>query len=247
MKILENNFFNFLLLVLIIVVIGYFAASTDQKIRSGETRTITVNGTAEVYASPDVGVITISVKSENIDIAKATNENSTTMNGIITFLKGEGIDQKDIKTTGFSINPRYEYEMKTGKRNLAGYEITQNVNVKIRDLTKIGKVISESTSLGANDISSLSFIIDNDEQIKEQAKELAIKDAKDKAQKLEKELGIKMVRIVSYSEGSYPMYDSYYGVGGGAEMKVSSSITPPTIETGQNKITSNVSITYSIR
>lgn len=247
MKILENNFFNFLLLVLIIVVIGYFAASTDQKIRSGETRTITVNGTAEVYASPDVGLITISVKSEDIDIAKATNENSTTMNGIITFLKGEGIDQKDIKTTGFSINPRYEYEMKTGKRTLVGYEITQSVNVKIRDLTKIGKVISESTSLGANDISSLSFIIDNDEQIKEQAKELAIKDAKDKAQKLEKELGIKMVRIVSYSEGSYPMYDSYYGVGGGAEMKASSSITPPTIETGQNKITSNVSITYSIR
>ncbi|MFA5714285.1 MAG: SIMPL domain-containing protein [Candidatus Paceibacterota bacterium] len=247
MKILENKFFNFLLFVLIIVVIGYFIASIDEKSRASEDKTITVSGIGEVYASPDVGLINISVVTENIDLAKATDDNSKTMNGITSFLKGEGgIDQKDIKTTGYNINPRYEYEMRTGKRNLAGYEVSQSVNIKIRDLTKVGKIISESTALGATDVGSLSFTIDDDEQVKQEARDLAIKDAKDKAQKLEKSLGIKMVRIVNFSEGTYPAYDSYYGMGG-AEIKATSSITPPTIQTGQNKITSNVSITYSIR
>lgn len=246
MKILENKFFQFLIFVLMIVVIGYFVASIDEKSRTAETKTVTVTGTGEVYASPDVGVIDISVKTEDMDVSKASSDNSVKMNGIISFLKGEGIEEKDIKTTGFNINPRYEYNNKTGERTLAGYEVIQTVNVKIRDLTKIGKVISQSTTLGANDISSLSFIIDNDEAVKEQAKELAIKDARAKAKNLEKALGVKMVRIISFSENTYPVYDNSYSMGGGEIMMKTASVAP-TIETGQNKITSNVSITYSIR
>ena len=246
MKILENKFFNFLIFVLMIVVIGYLMASIDEKSRTAETKTITVTGTGEVYASPDIGVIDISVKTEDMDVSKASSDNSEKMTGIISFIKGEGIEEKDIKTTGFNINPRYEYNYKTGERTLVGYEVAQTVNVKIRDLTKIGKVISESTTLGANDISSLSFIIDNDEAVKEQAKELAIKDARAKAKNLEKALGVTMIRIISFSENAYPVYDSYYGMGGGETMKSSAPVVP-TIETGQNKVTSNVSITYSIR
>lgn len=248
MKILENKFFNFLIFVLMIAVIGYFVVSIDEKSRTAETKTIVVAGTGEVYASPDVGVINISVQTEDMDVSKASSDNSEKMNAIVSFLKGEGIEEKDIKTTGFNISPRYEYNYKTGERTLAGYEVTQTVNVKIRDLTKIGTVISESTSLGANDISSLSFIIDDDDAVKEQAKELAIKDAKEKAKNLEKALGIKLVRIVGFYESSSPAYDSYYyGLGAGESMKTASSVAVPTIETGQNKVTSNVSITYAVR
>jgi len=244
MKILENKFFQFLIFVLMIVIIGYFIASISEKSRAAEDKTITINGSGEVYASPDVALVDISVANEDMNLAKATDDNSKTMNGIIAFIKGQGVKDSDIKTTGLNISPRYEYEMKTGKRTLAGYDITQTLNVKIRDFTKVGEIISQSTSLGATDIGSLSFVIDNDAAVKEQAKELAIKDARDQAQKLEKALGVKLGRIVNFSENTYPIY---YGGVGNIEMKAaSSSITPPTIQTGQNQITSNVSITYSI-
>jgi len=246
MKIMENKFFQFLIFVLMIAVIGYFVASIDEKSKSADSKTITVAGTGEVYVSPDVGVIDISVKNEGKDIALVTNQNNETMNGIISFLKGKGIEAKDIKTTVYNISPRYEYNGDTGKRIFVGYEIAQTVHVKIRDLTKVGEIISGATEAKADEISSLSFIVDDDEAVKEQAKELAIKDAKEKAQKLEKALGVSLGRIVSFYESSYPVYDTYYGVGGGAE-KSMSSVSVPTIETGQNKVTSNVSITYSIR
>jgi hypothetical protein len=176
----------------------------------------------------------------------ATNENSEKMNAVISFLKEEGVDDKDIKTTGFNINPRYEWNSDTGIRTLAGYEVSQTVNVKIRDLTKTGKIISESVSKGANDVSNLSFIVDDDEQLKEDVKNLAIEDAKKKAKSLEKSLGIRLNKIVNFSESSYAPYPSYdYGYGATMEKAVSS--IAPTIATGQNKLTSTVTITYSVK
>lgn len=246
MKILENKFFQFLIFVLMIMVIAFLGASINQKNQTSENQVITVSGTGEVYATPDVGLIDISVKTEGKDVATATNDNSIKMNGIISFIKSSSVEDKDIKTTGFNINPIYSWEEKTGKRSLNGYEVTQTINVKIRDLTKVGVIISGATEKGANDVSSLSFIVDNDEQIKEDAKNLAIKDAQAKAKNLEKALGIKMVKIINFSENSYNPIYSY-----SAEYKMLDSSgmggVAPTIQTGQNKITSTVTITYAIR
>ncbi len=246
MKILENKFFQLLVFVLMIMVIFYLGASINQKNQVSENQVITVSGTGEVYATPDVGLVDISVKTEGKDVATATSNNSTKMNDIIAFVKSSNVDEKDIKTTGFNINPIYAWEDKTGKRTLTGYEVNQTINVKIRDLTKVGTIISGATEKGANDIGSLTFIVDNDEQVKENAKNLAIKDAQAKAKNLEKALGVKMVKIVNFSENSYnPIYanlDSSYKV-----MTASSSGVAPSIQTGQNKITSTVTITYAIR
>jgi hypothetical protein len=246
MKILENKFFQLLVFVLMIMVIAYLGASINQKTETSENQVITVSGTGEVYATPDVGLIDISVKTESKDVATATNDNSVKMNGIISFIKNSSVEDKDIKTTGFNINPVYAWEDKTGKRTLTGYEVTQTINVKIRDLTKVGAIISGATENGANDISSLSFIVDNDEQVKEDAKNLAIKDAQAKAKNLEKALGVKMVKIINFSESSYnPTYISY-----DQSYKLESTgvgVLSPTISAGQNKITSTVTITYAIR
>ncbi len=246
MKILENKFFQFLIFVLMIVVILFFLSVIKDKMNANQNDVITVTGTGEVYATPDIGLVDMSVVTQDKDVSKATDENSQKMNGIISYIKGAGVEEKDIKTIGFNISPVYSYEQRTGKRNLDGYQVSQTLEVKIRDLSKVGDIISNATSLGANDVSSLSFTVDNDDAVKEEAKALAIKDARDKAKTLEKELGIKLGKITNFSEGTYPspIYSSY-GVGG-AEMKAMSSVAP-SIETGQNKITSTVTITYSVR
>lgn len=249
MKITENKFFQALIYVLMIVVIFYFLASINEKAGANDNDVISVTGTGEVYATPDIGLINMSVVAKDDDVSVATTESSEKMNAIIEYLKGNSVEEKDIKTTSFNISPVYSWEEKTGRRNLDGYEVSQTVEVKIRDLSKVGDIISKSAELGANNVSSLSFTVDDDEKVKEEAKELAIKDAKEKAKNLEKSLGVHLAKIVNFSEGTYypvtySSYDSYYKSAGGAEML---SSVAPTIQTGQNKITSTVTITYSVR
>lgn len=247
MKILENKFFQFLIFVLMIMVIAFLGASINEKSQASESQVITVSGTGEVYAAPDVGLVDISVKTEAKNVATATTNNSTKMNDIISFIKSQSIEDKDIKTTGFNINPLYSWEDKTGKRNLTGYEVTQTINVKIRDLAKVGSLISGATEKGANDIGSLSFIVDDDEKVKEEAKNLAIKDAQAKAKNLEKALGVKMVKIINFSESSYAPVTARYENLVYKQLDSSAGGVSPTIQTGQNKITSTVTITYAIK
>jgi hypothetical protein len=248
MKILENKFFQFLILVLLIMIIAFLGASINEKNQTSENQMITVSGTGEVYASPDVGLINVSVRTESRDVATATNENTTKMNEVLSFIKSQNVQENDIKTTGFNINPVYAWEDKTGKRTLTGYEVTQTINVKIRDLTKVGAIISGATEKGANDVSSLSFIVDDDEKIKEAAKALAITNAKEKAKNLEAALGVKMVKIINFSESTYnPTYNSYDYSYKTLEVSSAGGIAAPSIQTGQNKITSTVTITYAIK
>jgi uncharacterized protein len=248
MKILENKFFQVLIYVLIIVIIFNFLSSINARSEASSQDVISVTGTGELYVTPDIGVVEMSVRTENKNVSTATSENSKKMNSIIEYLKGNGVEEKDIKTTSFGISPVYSWEDKTGVRSLNSYEVDQSLQVKIRDLTKVGDIISKATELGANNISSLSFTVDDDEKVKEDVKNLAIKDAKEKAKNLEKNLGVHLVKIVNFSEGGYYptySYDSSYKTVSG--MGVESSSVSPTIQTGQNKMTSTVTITYSIR
>ncbi|MFA5386630.1 MAG: SIMPL domain-containing protein [Candidatus Paceibacterota bacterium] len=209
--------------------------------------TITVSGTGEVYTKADMGLVVLSVVTESKTVSQAMTENASKMNNVISFVKQQGVEEKDLKTTNFSINPVYAYNNDTGKRTLTGYQINQSLQVKVRDLSKIGTIIEGATNLGANEVGSLQFVIDDDDAVKAQAREEAIKDAKSKAEILAKQLGVKLVRVTGFNEsGIYPT-QYYYG----AE-KLSSSIgmgggIAPDIQTGENKTSITVSVTYEIK
>jgi len=213
---------------------------------------ITVSGTGEIYAKPDLALVNFSVVTEKKTVAEAMTENTKKMNAIIEKMKEQGVEEKDLKTTSFSISPRYEwYEAGTcfppcpsGKRVLVGYEITQSLEVKIRDLSKVGDIIQGATDAGANEVGDLQFTIDKQDELKAQARKEAIEKAKAKAKEMAEQLGVKLVRITNFSEsGVFPVPRPYAlmekAVGmGGAEA--------PQIETGENKIEVTVSITYEI-
>ncbi len=205
--------------------------------------TITISGVGDVYAKPDIGLVTLSVVTEAKTVAQAMTENTSKMNGVISFVKKQGVEEKDLKTTNFNISPRYEYNSKTGVRTLVGYEITQSLQAKIRDLSKIGAILEGATEFGANEVGNLQFTIDDEDALKIQAREEAIKEAKSKAESLAKQLGVKLVRIVNFSESGsvpYPYYKtmSLETIGAAGET--------PQIETGENKISITVSIIYEI-
>ncbi len=244
-----------LALTFFVAVSGYNAFKQGKYIGQDieSQNTITVSGTGEVSARPDLAIISFSVVTEAVTVSEAMEENSSKMNQIIAFAKEQGVEEKDLKTTNFSIYPRYEWHREgvywpypEGDRALVGYEINQTLQVKIRNMEKIGDIVQGATNLGVNQLGNLSFSIDDEDGLKEQARNEAIDEAKAKAKKLATQLEVRLVKITNFSEGGYspmPRYDNYaesaVAMGGGE--------TAPEITTGENEITVSVSITWEIR
>lgn len=222
------------------------------------TNTINVSGKGTVVAIPDIAEVSFSVVETGKSVAVAQEKVTEKMNAIIDDIKSMGVEDKDIKTTGYNSYPKYEYQTTTicsvgycppGKQVLTGYEVTHNITVKIRKTDEAGDVLTKLGSLGASNISGLSFVVDDIEAVKKQAREEAIENAKAEAKILSKALGLKLVKIVSFSEqGDYPIY---YGMGGdmveGRAMSVVSTAKSPDLPVGENEIVSNVSIVYEVR
>src|SRR3989344_1683418 len=216
---------------------------------------ITVAGKGEVIAVPDVAIFTIGAVEEDLTVAEAQKKATDKINSAIKFFKESGVAEKDIKTVYYNVNPKYEYPKALyypypeGKRTLTGYEVSQGVEVKVRKLADAGKLLSGVGELGLNNISGLTFIVDKEDELKKEAREKAIAEARSEAKKLAKDLGVKLVRIVSFNEsGNYPIYfkeafsaDVGYGRGG------ATAPASPEVPAGENKIISNVNISYEIR
>jgi len=267
---MENNSYTKLAqmtTVLVFIVGLFFIVLIVNKIKesrfigSAETlATITVSGEGEVFAVPDTATFTFSVHEEKDTVALAQSAMAEKVDAILSYLEEQGIAEKDIRTVGFSVYPRYEYQQERivcitapciqppGRQVLAGFDARQTISVKVRDTEEAGTLLSGVGESGATDISGLSFEVDDEDALQAEARALAIEDAKDKAKKLARGLDVRLVRIISFGDGlNYPYYsksfalaDEAYGVGGGSAVDVS-------IPVGENQIISNVTITYEIR
>ncbi|MES2088005.1 MAG: SIMPL domain-containing protein [Patescibacteria group bacterium] len=213
--------------------------------------TITVSGKGDVVVKPDIATFTFSITEESLVVATAQDEVAKKEKEVLAFIEKAGVSKDDVKVSGYNLYPRYEYQNASiygpnGKQILAGYVVTESVEVKVRKIADAGKIIGSLGELGVTDLSGLTFSVDGQEQVAKQARVIAIKDAQTSAKSLANDLGVSLVRIVSFSEsGSYPMpmyYAKSQALGmGGADMAT------PELPGGTNKITSNVSITYEIR
>lgn len=211
--------------------------------------TINVSGEGEVVSVPDIATFSFTVTNESLSIVNSQSAVTKSVNDILAYLGKNGVDEKDIKTTGYNIYPRYEYynasSYSSGKQTLAGYDVSQSVQVKVRKIVDAGKIIGGVGELGATNVSGLNFGFDQEDSLKAEARADAVNKAKAKAEQIAKDLGVSLGRIVSYSEsGNYPIM---YGMGA-SDMISAKSIAPsPSIPSGENKITSTVNITYEIK
>lgn len=211
-------------------------------------RTIFVEATAKVVAKPDIAVTTMGMVNEGKTVQEAQVANNAVMNKMTTKLKEMSIDEKDIQTSNYSIYPLYDYTDEAG-RVLRGYEVRQDVTVKIRDLSKANGVLSLAGELGANSISGLQFTIDDPEVYKNEARQEALKKLAEKAQNLSQSLGIRLGKVVSYNEyaGNNTPYanvmkeSAMYDLGGAVDQSVSS------VESGSTEVNMTVSVTFQIK
>lgn len=223
------------------------------------SNTISVSGMGEVFAVPDQATFSVTVREEGTEVGDAQEKATEKSNAIIEYLKGSGVEEKDIKTISYNVNPKYEYSQGVctqfscppSKQTLVGFEVYQSIEVKVQDPKKAGDLLSGVGGKGASEVSGLSFTIEDEDELKAQAREQAIEEARGKADELASQLGVNVVRVVGFYEDSYGGPTPYYGKGGvmmDVAMSARAEAAPaPELPTGENKIVSNVQITYEIR
>ncbi|MBU1557402.1 SIMPL domain-containing protein [Patescibacteria group bacterium] len=222
--------------------------------------TMSFSGEGEVFAVADVASFSFSVIEEAKTPKEAQELSATKINAAVEYLKEQGVEDKDIKTTNYNVSPRYEWKSEQvcasgvwcppseEKRTLVGYEASQSISVKIKDTEKAGDILSGIGEIGVTNISSLSFSIDDEDELNREARKLAIEDAEEKARILSKDLGVKLVRIVSFNEsGVYQRYNTKTLMDVSTASGMGGEMISPELPLGENKITSNVTITYEIR
>lgn len=228
----------------VIVAAFYFSKQADVQDR------FSVTGSGTVYAKADIASLTVGLKTEVKKTAAEATKNSTDkMNAIVAAVQSLGVEDKDIKTTDYQLSPVYNWTERDGQK-LIGYQVTQNVTLKIRDLEKIGDIIAKTTEQGANQVGNISFTIDDEYDLKNQARALAIEKAKEKAGIIAQESGLKLGKIVGVYENasSYvpvPMYAN-------AKLEMASdqaagAISSPSIQSGQNEVKVEVTLTYKVK
>jgi len=204
---------------------------------------ISVSGEGKVYAKPDVAVISLGVETQGLKSQDTVNQNNEKMTKIIESVKGLGVEDKDIKTTLYSLNPVYDYT--NWGRVFKGYSLNQQVQVKIRNFDKISDILDQATSNGANTIGDLQFTVDDIEKVRAEARKEAILKAKEKALVLTDQTGLKIQKLVNiYDNNNFPP-QPFYNQGFGGDI-MEKSIAPQ-IESGQMEINVSITLVYRVK
>jgi uncharacterized protein YggE len=213
--------------------------------------TITVEGTGEATAIPNVARISFSVTENASTVAVAQEEATAKTDAALEALEEFGIEEKDIKTVSYNVYPQYEYQNCTvswcpptsSSPKITGYEVSQSIEVTIRNTDQAGDVLAALGATEVQNISGPNFTVEDADSVKAEAREIAIAEAKEKAKMLAKELGVSLGKVVSFYENQpYPMYDGY----GGMERSAVAQ-SAPSLPVGEQETTVSVSITYEIR
>ncbi len=243
----DNKIFTVLVGILLVYLIVLTGSMIRQTLR--ETRftgladlsapTIVVSAVGEASAVPDIATVDLGVSKIGITANAAQDENTATMNALISGLRDIGISDTDMQTSSYTLYPLYDYDVDPVE--ITGYEASQTLTVKIRQSELVSQVLAKAGDLGADGINALTFTVDDDTAVVGEARAEAIAEAKAQAATIAAAMGVRLGAVVDYVEsqsGDTPYFSTRetYGMGGGA----------PDIALGQNEVEVSVSITYAL-
>ncbi|MEK7627186.1 MAG: SIMPL domain-containing protein [Patescibacteria group bacterium] len=268
----KGIFYSFLTLLIVALTV-YISIQSINILDSGDNNnenTITISAEGKVDAVPDVARVNFSVMAQGKTPKEVQQQVSEKMNKIIDFIKNQEVDAKDIKTLNISVNPQYYYSYDYPRIPcplmsevyppssfpiscppkspvIIGYEANQTLDVKIRKLNDVGDIIDGAVENGATQVGGINFSIDDPDELKAQARELAFKKAREKADSLAKIAGMKIKKVVTFSEsdGYFPLYYGIMdakGMGGGMETGTETSVEP-----GSQEVTVTMNVTFEIK
>ena len=209
-------------------------------------RIISLTGHGEVRAVPDLAILTMGILSTAETARKALDENTKAMTELMASLKAANIETKDIATSNFSVNPRYDYGQNNGQpAKLVGYDVTNNVTVTVHKLDAIGSLLDKAVSSGSNQINGISFSISKPDAAMDEARKLAVQDAKRKAELYTAATTTTLGNIISIAEGG-PVFQPPMQVQMSAR-KMSADAANVPISQGEQVISIDVNISWEIK
>lgn len=232
--------------VLFILAFIVFACGTALAQAPGEPGihlpSVTVTGTGEAHAKPDFAQVQVGVVTEGATAAEALRKNNEAMSQLIVLIRKRGIEDRDLQTIQFNVTPRYKYD-KTQQEppKIAGYQVTNEVQVKVRDMTRLGSFLDETVSVGANQVRGISFGVAEPARLMDEARRKAMADAQRRAQVYAEAAGVKIGKPIRISEqpsarpGPYPV----------ARMEAAAASNVP-VAPGEQTFTVNVTVGYTI-
>ncbi len=245
----KTLFWNLLNVVLILVIAysAFCAWNASRYFASLPiTRTIVVNAEGKSKVTPDIATVSFSVVSEGKTAEAVQSDNNTKMAASLDYVKSQGVEAKDIQTSGYNLSPRYEYDTKKKTTFISGYTLMQTVSVKLRDFEKAKVIVGYLPSLGINQINGISFSVEDPDVFQNLARQEAFLKARDKAMTMAKQNSVRLGRVVTFSENSGGVYPRFYGAEA-MMAKGAGAPVPAPIEPGSEEVTVNVSVTYELR
>jgi uncharacterized protein YggE len=204
-------------------------------------RTISVNGSGQVTLNPDLAYINIGVQSQSEEVAAALAQNNDKAQAVAASLRDLGIEDKDIQTSSFNIYPQQQYGP-NGEVTSTIYQVNNTVNVTVRDLQIMGRLLDVVVSTGANSINGVTFDVQDKSQAVVEARRLAVESARSQAEELAQTAGVtlgELQTMSAYSSQPPVFYDAKGGVG------MNASQVP--VSAGQLVIQVEVNATYFIQ
>ncbi len=240
-----NIFFkNIIITIIVLLITLYIIKVLDIAypltiVTTSKSTELSVVGEGRVEITPNAAYLTAGIVVDNKpNVKDVSREIDKINNKIINELKNFNINKKDIKTSNYSIYPNYKYE--NNENLISGYNGNVNIEIKIKDINKVASIIEIVTQAGANQIQGVRFSIDNPEKYREEARNLAIKNAKEQAEKIAKTLGIKLGKVVNIVESSPNQPVPYFAKTLAEKVRNGG----PIIEAGTETITSIVTLYF---
>ena len=216
-------------------------AAFSQPGGSAPARTLSVSGQGEVKVAPDEATLTAGVVSQSVTADAALAANRRAMNAVFAALKREGIPDKSIQTSEFSVSPQYVSARNGAARRISGYEVSNDVSVTVDDLSKLGPAIDALVASGANSMSSIAFAIRDPKPLLALARAAAIRDAMARAQTYANAAGVTLGQVESITEGGVPESEP----SNLAVSLMNKAATP--IAAGEESVSAQATMTFEIK
>ncbi len=239
--VIMKKFSAFAVLLLAVFMAASAIAQTSD-LAGARPPSITVAGTGESHGKPDFAQVQVGVVTEAVTAAEALRKNNEAMSQLMVMIRKRGIEDRDLQTVQINVSPRYKYDKNQQEPpKIAGYQVTNEVHVKVRNLTTLGAFLDETVSLGANQVRGISFGVAEPAQLMDEARKRAIADAQRRARVYAEAAGLKLGGPIRIDEqaGSRP------GPYPAARMEAAVASAVP-IALGEQTFSVTVTVSYAI-
>ena len=182
------------------MLLAHLAATAADAAEQAAARRISVTASATVTAVPDIALISTGVVSEARSAREALDANSAAMRRLIEGLKSAGIEARDIQTTSFNVEPRYEQTRDGRSPSIIGYRVHNQVRITARDIGRLGQVLDQAVTLGANQIGGIQFEVSKAETLKDDARRAAMANARRRAELFAQAAGVELGEVLRIEE-----------------------------------------------